>query len=226
MTHQFLCFGDHCNSRMYARTRPGDNVHSRTSDGSYDPYKFINPFKCSVRRTQFADIVWSHLGLVCLFSDRMRRILESERITGIDYEPANVCLLFPHEPSDSVYWVVRVTGWGGVAPSESGIKRVDIPESQAQLLYTPCLNPKALVDPDRWDGSDIFLVWPLPMHWWISPRLRGLLEQHNIKHYRVTPPEKVTFPKPIDGIGFRPGRLRRYFPEVRARQLGEPLGIY
>jgi hypothetical protein len=61
-------------------------------------------------------------------------------------------------------WELAVTGWGGIAPESSGVM-LDHSASCSEcglLIYTSFTDASRLVDEKQWDGSDIFMVWPLP----------------------------------------------------------------
>ena len=133
--------------------------------------------------------------------------------------------MFPHKREDAVFWQLIVTGWGGIAPPESGIQEVPDPFGDRRV-YGPCTNPDALFDPDQWDGSDFFVVWPLPNYWWISAKARKLLQQRKLKRFKLVPAAELRLSESVDHVTFGPGRLRDYFTDERAREIGEPLGIY
>jgi hypothetical protein len=149
-------------------------------------------------------------------------------VSGFEVVPAEVRLMFPHERHQAVFWQLWVTGWGGISSPESGIRQLEDPNRPGKLVYGPCTNLRAIIDPRQWDGSDFFFVWPLPAFWWITPKVVDILQQNKLKWFRLVPPEQLTTLKEetVDGIAFMPGRLRYYFDDERARLIGEPLGIY
>lgn len=219
-------FQDHGVEQLYVTQDSFHNRHQSASNGNYCPHRFEKPFRCIVRKHQRGDILWAHLGLVCLISDHLRRLFEAEGITGFNVQSADVRLMFPHEQHEAVYWVMCVTGWAGMAHPRSGIMPLPDPDGSGRLVYSPASDPNAIVDWTQWDGSDFFIVWPLPMLWWVSPRVSNLLYRHNIRHFKLASPSELGLDRASNGIGFSPGRLRQYFPEDRALVLGEPLGIY
>jgi hypothetical protein len=211
--------------RLDAKWVSGANDYVDGPEGLFHQQFFTRPFKCAVRRSQMADILWAG-GHVCLISNRVKELFLSAKLTGYDLRPGDVRLMFPHDPNDAVYWQLILTGWGGIASPRSGIHRIDDPEGAGRLTYTPCLNPAAIIDASQWDGSDFFFVWPLPNFWWVTPRVADLLHEHKLKRFRLVPPSELKFGIQVGEVGFSPGRLRHYFTEERAKVIGEPLGIY
>jgi hypothetical protein len=49
------------------------------------------------------------------------------------------------------------------------------------------------MDPVQWDGSDIFIVWPLPKFIFITDRVRQFLLASKLKDMMITPIEKLGF---------------------------------
>jgi len=63
--------------------------------------------------------------------------------------------------------------------------------------------------------------------WWITSKVVDLLERNNVKRFKLLRPDELTFSKrPNAQVGFTARHLRHYLPEPRAREIGEPLGIY
>jgi hypothetical protein len=81
-------------------------------------------------------------------------------------------------------------------------------------------NPKELIDPNLWDGSDFFMVWPMPGYVFVTDRLVTIILDHQLTGARCTPVSELGRTD-----GFSPGRLHYYMPQERARQLGGALGI-
>ncbi len=228
MMREFFCFDDHRISRLYPKSGPG-NTHRRMSDGGCCWFEFERPFRCIVRKSQMADILWGTLGLDCLISDRVLNIFRSEGITGFAVQRADARLMFPHDPKEAVFWTLSVTGWGGVARSESGMRRLDEPSMPDRFVYTPASDPAMIIDESQWDGSDFFMVWPMPAYRWVTSRVADIVARYKLKHVRLIPPAEMTVLTESgnkNGIGFTPEGLRHYLPEPRARKIGESLGIY
>lgn len=200
------------------------NEYAMAADGETCGWLFQRPFRCIVRKQQMGDIIWSGWAQ-CLISDHVLKLFRDEGITGFEVHRADPRLMFPHDPKEAVFWLVTVTGWGGMARSESGITKIIDPSELGRLVYSRCINPAAIIDPQQWDGSDFFIVWPLPNYFWVTSKVASLLKKHKLKRFRLIPPQELTFGLQVGEIGFGPGRLCQYFNEERAKQIGGPLGI-
>jgi hypothetical protein len=157
-----------------------------------------------------------------LLQERTLTLLRSAGFTGFEVRPVEARFRRSTERPPRL-WELVVTGWAGMARPESGI-RLDEPASCSvcgHLRYTGLRNPGSLIDESKWDGSDFFMVWPMPMFVFVTDGVRRTVREHHLTGVRVVP---VSDLGPADG--FSPGRLSYSMPEERARELGEPLGIY
>lgn len=184
--------------------------------------KRVNDLKIVLRKYQLDDFIWFDYASECVIQDRVLRLFRENRVSGFEVRPVKS----PFEQSGEVpsaLWELVVTGWASMAKRESGIQ-LDKSASCLEcgyLRYTGLRNPEELIDRDQWDGSDFFMVWPLPRYVFVTERIVSLIRQHNVSGVH---------PRPVSELrktdGFSPGRLHYYMPEDRARRLGEPLGIY
>jgi hypothetical protein len=83
-----------------------------------------------------------------------------------------------------------------------------------------------LIDDQQWDGSDFFIVWPLPGYRFTIDRVARAIREHQFTGVQFTAPESLDFNGRLFPQTLSPGRLSWWMPEPRARELGEPLGIY
>jgi hypothetical protein len=214
------------NNRLYAKQGPKENQYSKSEDGLALAHRYQNPFCLTVSQSQFADFIWSMWGMECLVSERAYDILQSEGITGIAVEPADVRLMFPHHKSESRFNLMRVVGWGGFAAPSSGLQQVPDPEGLGRLAYAPCTSPEEIFDIRQWDESDFFFIWPMPNYWWVSPLAAEILTKWKLKHYKLASLDQIDFSPLPGGIGFMPGRLQQTLDDDRARGYGLATGIY
>lgn len=167
-----------------------------------------------------ADFVWTWYSDL-LIGTRALELLNDAKITGFTTKPAVAFYRDGQEAPEKRYEIV-VTGWGGLARPESGIHFDEEQSCSAcgMLQYTGLENPELLCAEDQWDGSDIFMVWPLPAFPLVTERFVDVVRQHRLSGLECLPVEQLP---PIATLG--PGRLSYVMPKDRARILGGPLGI-
>lgn len=117
-----------------------------------------------------------------------------------------------------------VTGWSGIAPEASGIREVERCPACGHLRYSGIEEPRELLDVNNWDGSDFFMVWPLPMFRFVTGRVAEVCAKHKISGITL----ERNFPPPSEHVisGYSPGRLSYYMPADRAHTLGDNLRIF
>lgn len=188
------------------------------------------------------DIVWTWYHDL-LVQDRVLRQFREEGFTGFEARPVEVgtkvrakepdpCATNPGLKARDAgrleiptFWEIVRTGWGGLAPPESGIHLTERCPGCNRQKYSGWTDVSRLVDDTQWDGSDFFIVWPLPVHCFVSDRVAQFIKKQKLTGVRATPVEKMKWPKFLEP-GFTPGRLREWMDDERARRIGEPLGIY
>ncbi len=206
----------------------------------YDDEMYFEPFHCPVnpghrrsgdrrpdylcvtlRNMELEDFVWVETG-ECLLQDRVLEVFRQEGVTGFDVQPVKARF----EKSKKMpppLWELKVRGWSGMAKPESGIRlnKAKCCEACGKIRYTGLTNPSKLMDLSQWDGSDFFIIWPLPRYNFVTDRLKRIIERHHLTGAEFTAMRDL---ETTDGFG--PPRLRSIFPEEQAKRLGEPLGIY
>ncbi len=162
-----------------------------------------------------------------LVQDRTLNILRASGVTGFDVKPVKARYEKSSEKPPKL-WEICVTGWGGIADPSSGI-RLNLAKSCeicGHLVYTELTRPERLIDKEKWDGSDLFFVWPMPKFIMCTSRVMRIVKDHHLTGVRFTPTSELKVGSKVVIDGFSPGRLSYWMPEDRAKQLGEPLGIY
>lgn len=116
-----------------------------------------------------------------------------------------------------------VTGWGGMADERSGIREKERCSGCGHIRYTEISNPTHIVDLTTWDGSDIFMVWPMPLYRFVTERFVQLVRDSGFTGVSFA----QAFPALRQGVsgGFTPGRLSQFMPLSRAHLLGKELDI-
>ncbi len=183
------------------------------------------PIKIHIpRKSMNWDIVWAWTGYqgYCLISPRFQQMLEELNATGYVLRETNVKLGFEHSPADREYKQLIVTGWGGFASKKSGIRPID--SELGKHCFARCRKPELILDEEQWDGTDFFRVWP--DFTFITQRVADLIIKQKLKHVNLTEAAKMSFYPYNRKVGFVASPLRLIFPEDRAKEIGEPLGIY
>jgi hypothetical protein len=165
------------------------------------------------------DIVWTWQR-DCLLSDRVVNLINSEGLTGLTFRTA-VSRSVSKQPLQQNYQELVVTGWGGTARPESGIKLQENCSGCGHLHYSNLVSPQMLVQQNSWDGSDFFIIWPLPRFIFVSDKVRRLFQKHDFGPCRFLQVSELKTGR----SGFSPGRLSYWMPAERAAELGRSLGI-
>jgi hypothetical protein len=167
------------------------------------------------------DIVWTWYS-ECLLTDRVLEMFRDKGFTGFEVQPVKT----RYKRADEVpprLWELVITGWAGMAPPESGIKLVEECHVCGYKAYSGWTRPETLVPASQWDGSDFFMVWPLPKYIFITERVAQAIREARLSGGVLTPLEGLVASQ---NASLGPGRLSYHMPEQRAMELGGPLGIY
>ncbi len=175
------------------------------------------------------DFLWTWYN-ECIITDKVANLLKCTGLIGYHLDPVAVSRIEGkdrHMSDLPKFWELRVRGWAGMAAPESGIRLLESCEGCGHLVYSSFNNPSGLVQISQWDESDILMVWPLPRYILVSDRVREVILANKLQGGRLVPVDELPFGPKKNPLGkLCPGRLRRWMPEDRARELGEPLGIY
>jgi len=158
----------------------------------------------------------------CLVQDRVLQLFHDEGLTGFATRPAKGKVT---KTGLSVSLTeLLVTGWGGMAPEASGIREVYRCEACGHLRYSGLEEPRDLIDFKNWDGSDFFMIWPLPAFRFVTARVAEVCRRYSITGVAL----ERNFPLPSGRVisGYSPGRLSYYFSTERAHALGDPFDIF
>ncbi len=166
------------------------------------------------------DFVWTWYS-ECLIQDHVLERFRAERFTGFEVKPVKARFKKIRDVEPPRLLELIVTGWGGLASLASGVKLTRCCDSCGDLTYSTFTDPKFLFDVSKWDGSDFFMIWPLPKFIFVTDRVAQFIREQRFSGVTLLGLDQL---KPGDGFG--PGRLSYWMPDARARELGKPLGIY
>jgi hypothetical protein len=153
----------------------------------------------------------------CLVHEKLLAEFRKANLTGYRTRPAT--LRFRDRAVTTEYQELVVTGWGGMARPESGIKlRKSCPACRWKK-YTPLTDAEQLIDWNQWTGDDFFIVWPLQMFTLITERAAELLLGLDIRSFAIAGLDDTC------QFGFGTGRLSNRMPLDLALRYGGPLGL-
>ena len=149
----------------------------------------------------------------CFIQEGALAILESVKLTGFWTSPAKAIIANTGEPVSIRR--LGVKGWGGIVSPESGIYRDEYCPDCKFSHWTKLTNPDALINPEAWDGSDFFIIWPLPGFFFVTERVVQTFRDKKLTGARFV----KSFPVEGMSIGYSPQRLSQSMPEERAREI-------
>lgn len=168
----------------------------------------------------------------CLIHDHVLEVFRDLNLTGFDVKPCKARFRSDVGRKPPRLWEFIVTGWGGIASETSGIRLISSCDGCNHQVYSTYCDAKKLIDAERWDGSDFFIVWPLPKFIFMTDRVASIIREAkwqdvqilSLADLEVRAEAKRSYTD--TGSTLSPGRLSYFMPDERARRLGFPLGIY
>jgi hypothetical protein len=180
----------------------------------------LTPLSVTLRRQPTEDFVWTWYS-ECLVTQKVVDLFRSEGFTGYDLQPVTARLQSKAGGLSSQLRELVVTGWAGIARRESGVVLVEECSGCGLKRYSCFNSPEFLIDSSNWDGTDFFMVWPLPKFIFVTDRVAAAVGKANLRGARLVPLHQLHCEGTLGG-----GRLSYWMPEERAHELGDPLGIY
>jgi hypothetical protein len=176
------------------------------------PLKLIGPVE------PFSDFEWS------VYSDVFVRreiatSLKNSGFTGIHFDEVEYYST-TETPFGRDALELRVQGWGGMAPQTSGVRVIEQCPCCNHQVFTTATNPKNLFDPEIWDGSDFFIIWPLPRYIFVTQRVRDMIQSEGWSGPRIRPIADLAElnDRFIAGT-LSPGHLEDWFDKEKADQI-------
>jgi hypothetical protein len=157
----------------------------------------------------------------CVIQSSVLKVLTENKITGFATRAARAAMEKTGVTLDVAELIV--TGWGGIADERSGIREKERCSGCGHIRYTGISDPTHIVNPTTWDGSDVFMVWPMPKYRFVTQRFVEIVRNAEFSGMSFV----QAFPALRRGVsgGFTPGRLSHYVPMARARLLGKEFDI-
>jgi hypothetical protein len=167
------------------------------------------------------DFTWTWMSDL-LISPKALAVFEHHRVTGFEVRRVVAEYPMPAKIKPPELYEVIVTGWGGVPTREAGLTAINSCSTCGYKKFT-IAEPSRLIDAAAWDGSDIFMVWPLPRHPFVTDRLAGIIRKEKLLGAKLVPAQEIPMER---GTTLNPGSLYEWMPEERASLLRQRFGIY
>lgn len=195
-----------------------DSVEFKSIDCPVDPYhsrvrmQICDNPKATLTPGIRGDVVWSIYGDL-IIGPRVLDVLRRAAVSGYATRPIHVA-------GDTMY-LLTARGWAGMASPESKIYQAHYHECCGHVRYKVRGWPSRIVNPATWDGSDIFMVWPLPSQLFVTRRVADVLSEAGVTGLACLPELSVIRRSDT----FAPGRLSYYMDSEVARERGRSAGI-
>jgi hypothetical protein len=150
------------------------------------------------------DFLWTWLS-DCLIKDVSAHKLASVGLTGFSTRPAEVTS--EGRSLRTKYDEFVTTGWGGIARPESGVELTETCPVCGMLEYSGVRNWRSLIDGKQWDGSDFFMVWPLPRFIFMTSRAAETLKRMQVSGISI---QSLNDLEPQED-GLSPGRMSYWY---------------
>jgi hypothetical protein len=186
---------------------PADADHRRAG-------KRIGALSVIVHPLRVGDFTFSWMSDI-LVSQRVLDLFEKYHVSGFKAERVKTSYPKTIKGRPPDLFELVVTGWGGFAAPAAGVKLAESCPGCGYKEYT-IAEPSRLIDAAAWDGSDLFIVWPLPGYRFVSDRLADIIRQEKFSGVKVVPATQLPTER---GAGLSPGPLSWHMPEARAREL-------
>ena len=220
----FWCLCSPESARGYARWRSDDieleQIVCSVNSGHQRAGARKTPLSVILDSPIEAGFVWTWQG-DCLITDEVLQMFRENNFTGFKTTPVKVSR-GKNSIDVSNLHELQIVGWGGVAPTTSGVRLTNSCAGCSLLEYSCFTDANKLISTDAWDGSDFFIVWPLPRYVFITDRVATAIKQSLFSNVRLQHLGDLKCP---DNSMLSPGRLSYWMPKDDAVRLGGDLDI-
>jgi len=167
------------------------------------PLKLIGPIR---GQRDWESTVYSDF----VVNQEVAECIQEEGLTGVTFQEVQIFDTTGVPVSRPAY-ELRVWGWGGIAPPESGIRVTEeCPFCKFAVFssYTSKVNVFSVND---WDESDFFIIWPLRRHLMVTDKVRELIHRKRWSGVRVR--SLTELPDNLSGT-FTPGPVQDWLDET------------
>jgi hypothetical protein len=130
--------------------------------------------------------------------------------TGAAFIPAEL-FTTTETPIGREVFELKAIGWGGVAPEESGVRVIEECPFCKRQVFSIYREKAKLFNRRNWDGSDFFIIWPIPRWIMVSRRVRDHIVASGYSGVRARDLEDL----PVGVVKtISPGQLNDWFDEA------------
>jgi hypothetical protein len=166
------------------------------------------------------DFEWTVYGDI-IVSGEVAESFRRVGFSGVGFPPVEL-YSSTETPFGRESFEVRANGWGGCAPADSGVRIMQECPYCKRRVFSGYTRPERIFDLEAWDGSDVFLIWPLPRYIMVTGRVRELILDSRYSGVRVRALGEL--PMPIAGkLG--PGHLADWFDAPRVVEIEQGTNI-
>lgn len=171
-----------------------DSTHSTET-------KWLRPLKVKGPVRPYTDFEWTVFGNL-IINEQVRKEWDKTHFSGFRFQEVEF-FTTSETPFGRDAVEFQVTGWGGRAGKESGIEVLEECPGCKRRIFSGYEEPAKLFNIDEWDGSDIFIIWPMPSYIFVTKDVRNWARDKNFTGVQFIPisdlPPSDTFtPNPIE----------------------------
>lgn len=163
-----------------------------------------------------SDFQWTHYN-DCIVSARVKAVMVESAISGVAFREVETFTTAGDRFATHELYELVVTGWGGMAPASSGVTVIEECPFCRRRVFSRFTDPGRMFDLERWDGTDIFLIWPLPKFIFAMGSVRDLLARNGFSGVGICPITTVPMHPLITTL--TPGSIADWFDGARVQEL-------
>jgi hypothetical protein len=179
------------------------------------PLKVVGPVQ------RMTDFEWTVFRDILIEEDIVDK-LQSAKFSGFEVRPVELYTT-TETPIGRRTFELKVTGWGGMASPESGIKVIKECPYCKRRVFSGFTNPHELFSSKMWDGSDFFVIWPLPKYVFVTKKVADFLV--GSEYSGVCVKALAKFPKSVSGK-YSPGHLSDWFEGQKISSILKNFKLY
>lgn len=178
----------------------------------------VRPLRVVAPVSPLADFQWTPYG-ECIVNGRVREAFSKAAVTGVGFHPVETYTTSGNRFSTEELYELVITGWGGLAPAQSGIHVIKECPFCRRRVFSHFTDPHLIFNFDDWDGTDMFTVWPMPRFILMVGRVKDIVVRNRFSGLKICPIADL----PINPLisTFTPGNISDWFEEKRAKELAQ-----